>query len=100
MTGVKRPQHQRTNGSGTKSHRSGIDSMMISGTTGVHPRMDSPPTAGPGIRATGIMTDTSSNMTTALGTDSKARSGLSMVTKSQLSQKDQEVHRSADHSSS
>ena len=57
--------------------------MMANGTTGDHPRKDSPPQDGPGTRATGIMEDMSSNTSKANGTDIKEENGPSTRTKYQ-----------------
>merc|ERR1712139_324204 len=70
--------------------------MTTSGTTGAHPNPASPPTDGPGIRATGITTAGSSNTTEDTGTDSKVANGSNTERKSQSSQPFQEVQRSAD----
>jgi len=76
--------------------RSGIDGMTTSGTTGAHPREDSPPMAGPGIRDSGITTAGYSSTTETTGTDSKVENGSDMVDKSQLSQRFLLAQKSAD----
>ena len=97
-TGVRKPQNQKRNGSGTRIAKFGTNTMMVNGTTGDHPKMASLPMDGVGIRDTGIMMAMYSNTRITNGTDSKARSGSSMVTKFQLSQKDQEVQKTAGNS--
>merc|ERR1711981_284371 len=71
---------------------------MVNGTTGAHPRTDSPPSDGPGTRATGIMVAMSSDTIEACGSDSKAGNGSNTEAVFQPSQVSQEVQESADHS--
>merc|ERR1712167_22303 len=98
--GARRLQLQASDGDGSHQRRSGTDSMMASGTTGAHPRTDSPLLDGPGTRATGIMVDTSSSTSKASGGDSKARDGSNSDPESEPSQESQEVQESVDHSTS
>ena len=98
VAGARNSKLQSKNGSGSKMKRSGTNTTMETGITGAHPRLDSLPLDGPGIRATGIMVDMSSNSIKTTGIDSKEASGSSMVKMSQSSLKYQEVHRSVDHS--
>merc|ERR1712167_456212 len=98
--GARRLRPQQSDGDGFQTRRFGTDSMMASGTTGAHPRTDSPPLDGPGTRATGIMVDTSSSTSMVCGGDSKARDGSNTEAESQPSQVSQEVQESADLSTS
>jgi len=83
-------------GNGTQQTRSGIDGMTTSGTTGAHPREDSPHPDGLGCRDTGITTAGSSNTLEKTGTDSRATSGSDMDLPSRSIQLHPEVKRSAD----
>jgi len=95
-TGARRQRPHQWSGNGTPNPRSGIDGMTTNGITGAHPREDSPPTAGPGIRDSGITTAGSSSTNTEDGTDSRDTNGSIMVLESQSSQRFQEAERSAD----
>jgi hypothetical protein len=88
------------NGSGLPERKSGTDSMLVNGTTGDHPRLDSPEEDGPSTRATGIIVDTSSNSSEETGTDSKERNGSNTDPEFHSNQASQEDQRSADHSMS
>jgi len=70
--------------------------MTTNGTTGDHPREDSPQSDGPGIRDSGITTVGYSSTPAHTGTDSKEESGSDMANKSQLSQRFQLAQKSAD----
>jgi hypothetical protein len=76
--------------------RSGIDGMTTNGTTGAHPREDSPQLDGLGTRDSGITTAGSSNTTEVSGTDSRDISGLDTELPFQSSQQYQEARKSAD----
>ena len=99
VTGVRRQKPHQWSGNGTHQARSGIDGMITNGTTGDHPREDSPPSDGPGIRDSGITTVGYSSTPAHTGTDSKVESGSDMADKSQSSQRFQLAQRFADHSS-
>lgn len=95
-TGVEPENHQPPDGDGSPMTASGTDTMMASGTTGAHPRLDSLMVTGNGTRATGIIMDMYSNMLDMSGTDSKVVNGSNMDPKFQLDQASQEVQESAD----
>ena len=97
-TGARRQRPHQLSGNGTKMIRSGSDGMIISGTTGAHPREDSLPWDGPGIRVSGIITAGSSSTKNTCGTDSRHTNGSNMVEPSRLTQPHQEAQRFADHS--
>ena len=69
--------------------KSGIDGTITSGTTGDHPREDSPQSDGPGIRDSGITTD-------GYLITSEDTSASDMEQSSRSSRRLQEVARSAD----
>merc|ERR1711990_897628 len=87
-------------GSGFQERKSGTDTTVEDGTTGDHPRPDSPEVAGSTTRATSITADMSSNSSEACGTDSKAESGSNTERRSHSSQVSQEDQESADLSTS
>ena len=95
-TGARRQRPHQSSGNGTQKTRSGIDGTITNGTTGAHPREDSPLTAGLGIKDSGITTAGSSNITKVSGTDSRDTNGLDMDLPSQSSQRYQEAQKSAD----
>lgn len=78
--------------------RSGIDGMMRNGTTGAHPRADSPRVDGLGTVATGTIVVMSSNTRKAFGIDSKLKNGSGMAPEFQLTQEFQEPQESVDPS--
>jgi hypothetical protein len=96
VTGARRQRPHQSSGNGTQKTRSGIDGTITNGTTGAHPREDSPLTAGLGIKDSGITTAGSSNITKVSGTDSRDTSGLDTELPSQSSQRYQEAQKSAD----
>merc|ERR1712167_327363 len=96
--GARRPKPQLSDGDGSPLNKSGTDSMMASGTTGVHPRMVSQPRDGTGTEATGIMVATSSNTTKDRGGDPKANNGSNTEERCQSHQRSQEAQESADPS--
>ena len=95
-TGVRRQRPHQLSGNGTQLARSGIDGMTTHGTIGAHPREDSPPTDGLGIRVSGITTAGYSSTMENTGIDSKVESGSDTVKPSQLSQRLQLDQRFAD----
>ena len=96
VTGARRQRPHQSSGNGTQKTRSGIDGTITNGTTGAHPREDSPLTAGLGIKDSGITTAGSSNITKVSGTDSRDTSGSNTEAKFQLTQLSQEAQKSAD----
>ena len=96
VTGVRRQKPHQSSGNGMHQAKSGIDGMTTNGTTGAHPREDSPQSDGLGIRDTGITTVMSSSTPEDTGTDSRATSGSDMELPYQSSQRPPEVKRSVD----
>jgi len=95
-TGARRQRPHQSSGNGIIMVKSGIDGMTTSGTTGAHPREDSPPADGLGIKDSGITTAGSSSITDPTGIDSKVENGSDMVELSRLTQPHQEARKSAD----
>ena len=96
VTGARKQRPHQSSGNGMHQAKSGIDGMTTNGTTGDHPREDSPQSDGPGIRDTGITTVMSSSTLEDTGTDSRATSGSDMELLFQSSQRPQEEPRFAD----
>ena len=96
VIGARRPNHLQLGGSGSSKRKCGTDGTMASGITGAHRRRASLQLDGLGIRATGIIVVTSSDMLTDAGTGSKAGAGSSMAHAFQSSQLPQEAQKYAD----
>lgn len=97
-TGAGRPKHHPLDGSGSLMRKSGTDFMMVDGTTGAHPRQDSPPLDGPGMLGTGIMVAMSSSGRAINGTDSKVKNGYITEVEFQSNQVSHMAQESAGHS--
>jgi len=94
--GARRLQNPLLDGNGSLQKKSGIDGMIISGTTGESQRKASLMSGGHGIKASGIIMAMSIDSIMDTGTGSRARDGLYMLRNSLLLQVFQEVQKYAD----